>query len=68
MPRNEIGMTPLHVAAHYGYAENIQALLTAGADAKAKNKEGKTPWDYAQNTKDLKGPKGYWALNDSHYK
>ncbi|MDC0431101.1 ankryin, partial [Paracoccaceae bacterium] len=45
----------------------IQALLDAGADAKAKNKKGETPWDLAQNNKDLKGTKGYWALNDAQY-
>ena len=44
---------------------NIQALLDAGANAKAK--EGKTPWDYSQNNEELKGTKGYWALNDAQY-
>ena len=32
----------------------IQTLLAAGADGKAKNKEGKTPWDFAQDNEDLK--------------
>jgi ankyrin repeat protein len=45
----------------------IQALLAAGADEKAKNKDGKTPWDLAQNNKALKGTKDYWALNDAQY-
>ena len=40
----------------------IQPLLDAGADAKAKNKDGKTPWDLAQENEKLKGTKGYWAL------
>ena len=39
MARNGIGMTPLHKAAHYGYAENIQALLTADADVMARGCE-----------------------------
>ena len=50
-----------------GTPANIQALLDAGADAKAKNKEGKTPWDLAQENEKLKGTKGYWALNDAQY-
>jgi hypothetical protein len=41
--------------------------LTVGADAKAKNKEGKTPWDLAKKNEKLKGTKGYWALNDAQY-
>ena len=45
----------------------IQPLLDAGADAKAKNKDGKTPWDLAQENEKLKGTKGYWALNDAQY-
>ena len=50
-----------------GTSANIQALLDAGADAKAKNKEGKTPWDLVQENERLKGTKGYWALNDAQY-
>ena len=41
--------TPLHSASRgYGTSVNIQVLLDAGADAKAREEEGKTPWDYAQ--------------------
>lgn len=47
MARNEIGMTPLHKAAHYGYAENIQALLTADADVMARDVSGSTPLHWA---------------------
>ena len=36
-------------------------------DVKAKNKEGKTPWDYAQENEKLKGTVGFWALNDAQY-
>jgi hypothetical protein len=39
----------------------------AGADAKTKNKNGKTPWDLVQKNEKLKGTKGYWALNDAQY-
>jgi hypothetical protein len=42
-------------------------LLTAGADAKAKDKNGKWPWDLAQENDKLKGTKSYWALNDAQY-
>ena len=70
MARSKNGSTPLHwVADRFLTCKPgvIQALLAAGADAKAKNKEGKIPWDFAQNNEDLKGTKGYWALNDAQY-
>jgi ankyrin repeat protein len=50
-----------------GYSTTIQPLLEAGADSKAKNEEGKTPWDLAQENEKIKGTKGYWALNDAQY-
>ena len=65
MAREEDGTTPLHFAATSCTPANIQALLDAGANAKAK--KVKTPWDYSQNNEELKGTKGYWALNDSQY-
>ena len=67
MARNEDGWTPLHWAARFGTSASVQALLAAGADAKVKNKEGKNPWDFAQKNDQLKGTKGYWALNDAQY-
>ena len=36
--------TPLHTAALIGKAELIEFLLSAGANAKAKDKEGKKKW------------------------
>ena len=50
-----------------GNLANIKALLAADGDAKAKNKEDKTPWDLAQGNDQLKGIKSYWALNDAQY-
>tara|TARA_B100000497_G_scaffold24372_1_gene28685 strand:- start:250 stop:486 length:237 start_codon:yes stop_codon:yes gene_type:complete len=69
MARDWEGATPLHLAARKVFPDNIIALLDAGADAKAKNKNknGKTPWNFAQNNEKLKGTKGYWALNDARY-
>jgi hypothetical protein len=74
MARSKNGSTPLHwVADRFLTCKPgvIQALLAAAAgadaDAGAKNTEGKIPWDFAQNNEDLKGTKGYWALNDAQY-
>ena len=69
MARDKDGWTPLHRAAHClpCWAGVIQVLFIAGADAKAKNKNGSTPWDLAQKNEKLKGTKGYWALNDAQY-
>ena len=42
MARDHVGMTPLHWAALHDAPASIQALLAAGADAKAKNKNNYT--------------------------
>lgn len=54
--------TPLHDAAENGTATDVTALLEAGADPKAWNKTGKTPWDYAKENEALKGTDAYWRL------
>jgi ankyrin repeat protein len=48
MARNKGGLTPLHMAAADGTPANLKVLLDAGADGKAKDKDGKTPRDDAQ--------------------
>ena len=45
----------------------ITFLLEVGADAKAKNKKGKSPWDLAQENQNLEDTKAYWELNDAQY-
>ena len=67
MVRDVSGSTPLHWAALHDAPASIQALLAAGADAKAKDKDGETPWALAQENEKLKGTKAYWALNDAQY-
>ena len=47
--RNEMGFTPLHVAAEYNKSPAVAAaLLKAGADPDARNKFGETPLDWAE--------------------
>ncbi len=67
MARTKDGWTPLHEAALFGKPATIQALIAAGADAKAEDLVSQTPWDYAQENEKVKGTKGYWALNDAQY-
>ena len=67
MARDKTGQTPLHDVASYGTPEGTQILLEAGAYANDRNEVGQTPWDLAQEHKNLKGTKGYWALNDAQY-
>ena len=43
------GRTPLHVAADGGVPAVVAALLDAGADPKALDERGWTPWDWARN-------------------
>ena len=50
------GKTSLHeTATGYEKPAVITALLKAGADLKARHKDGKTPWDYAKINNTGKG-------------
>ena len=62
--RSRSGETPLHEAET---AEIAKVLLKAGANAKAKNKNGKTPFEVAKRGGRLKGTDAYWLLNDAQY-
>lgn len=46
-------MTLLHVAAKYRRENMVKYLLSAGADARAKNAKGETPIEMARGDKDL---------------
>ena len=59
------GWTPLHLAAWFSTTPSVvAALLSAGADPAARDKAGKTPWDYAQENAALEGTPPYWRLNE----
>jgi len=45
----------------------IEVLHKAGANPKAKDKEGKTALDYAKNNKKIYKTKAYWKLNEAQY-
>ncbi len=63
---NIFGGTPLMYAAEYNpNPDVITTLLKAGADAKAKDKAGKTAFDYAQANAKLKGSNAYRKLNEA---
>ena len=60
--------TPLHRAAQCNKNPAVIAvLLDAGADPKARNAHGKTPWDYAKDNEALKSSAAYWRLNDARF-
>ena len=62
------GDTPLHRAALFNKNPAvITALLDAGADPKARNADGMTPWDCAKDNEALKGSDAYWRLNDARF-
>ena len=66
--RDKDDETPLIAAAHDN--ENpkvIESLLKAGADAKAKDKEGKTVIDHAKDNEKIYKTKAYWKLNELQY-
>ena len=67
--RNNNGHSPLHLAALYSKAPAVvTALLTAGADPAARDKAGKTPWDYAEQNAALKDTAPYWRLNEERFR
>ena len=45
----------------------IEALLNAGADPKVRDKDDKTPWDYAKDKESLKASDAYWRLNEARF-
>ena len=47
--------------------EAIEALLKAGANAKVKDKKGKTAADRAKDSKEIYKTKVYWKLNEAQY-
>ena len=68
MTRDGKGLTQLHIAAIEPMTpETIQTLLNAGADKQAKNKNGKTPFYYAQENECLRFNKGYLVLSNANW-
>ena len=59
------GMTPLHMAAHWGAPAVVAALLDAGADPMALDDRAWTPWDWACGRSDLDGTEAYRRLRDA---
>ena len=66
--RDDTGATPLHLAAsNSAVPAVIEVLLDAGADAAAKDAQGRLPWDHARSNPALKGTDIYWQLNDARF-
>ena len=64
-----VGRTPLHWAVTYDAdLRIIEALVDAGADASARDDEGNTPWDYAQDNEVLRGTDAWWRLNEGRFR
>ncbi len=60
------GNTPLHLACVFNKNPMvIIALLKAGADGKARNRNGKTPFDLIQINESLKNTDAYQVLKDA---
>ncbi len=63
------GYSPLHHAAQRADDPAIiEALLNAGADATARDPDGKTPWDYAQDNEALRDTNAWWRLREGRFR
>jgi ankyrin repeat protein len=66
--RDNGGWTPLMIAANYSSTpEIVTLLLEKGADALAKDEDGKKAIDYAKENDQLKDTKAYWKLHDQSF-
>ena len=66
--RNTNSLTPLMIAAGGSSTpEIVQLLLEKGADALAKDEEGKKAIDHAQENEKLKGTPAYWKLHKKSF-
>ena len=57
----------MYAAMYNQNPEEITTLLKAGADGKAKDREGKTAFDHAQVNEKLTGTDAYWKHNEAQY-
>ena len=48
-PRDDFGTTPMHIAAEHGYLEFVKALIPYWTNKMAKNQEGKTAIEIAED-------------------
>ena len=63
------GHSPLHRAAKATRNPAVVGiLLDAGADASARDGDGKTPWDYAQDNEALRGTDVWWRLREGRFR
>ena len=61
-----LGHTPLHLAAQFNNNPAvIEVLLDAGADLKAQDLSGNTPWDYAKDREELIDSDAYRRLSEA---
>ena len=61
LAKTDSGVTPPHWAADCSFCSSgiVQALLSAEADAKSEDNDGKRPWNFAKENLKIKGSDGY---------
>ncbi len=61
------GVTPLHLAARFGHAEAINALLDGGSDPGARDKHDRIPFDLISDGSRLVGTPAYRRLHEARW-
>jgi uncharacterized protein len=63
------GVTALSLAAAVNREPDVlHMLLDAGADGTARDKDGRTAFDWASENTALRGTDAYWRLNDARFR
>ena len=60
------GSTPLHLAARFDQRDAAELLLEHGADAAARDRDGRTPADVAAGERATSAPQSAFGVDEPH--
>ena len=65
--QDDLGKTPLHYAAELGFEDSVNVLLEHGADTRVQDKNGKIPFELAEDSGHLRKDKAFYQLRKGRY-